>query len=237
MGCPANSERPPAYGDFLQLDRLLAVACVRDEADRTLFFAAHQACEIWFAVVLRHLESARAALERGDGIEAAEDLERLPHVMHVITEHFDVLGTLSPRSFDEIRATLGTSSGFQSAQYREIEFLCGAKDARYLNITGLTEGERSRLAGRLEQKSVSQAFTEYRSRVSGEAGADGAAHVERLRAALAAFDDSVRTWRERHARLAERFLGSAQGTAGSSGAAYLWRSAERSLFPEVFQLS
>ncbi|WP_432931917.1 tryptophan 2,3-dioxygenase family protein [Microbispora sp. CA-135349] len=232
----AETKNFPAYGEILRLDELLAIACVRDEADRTLFFAAHQACEIWFAVVLRHLDAAREAMLREQGAAAAEHLERLPHIMRVITVHFDVLATLTPQSFDEIRATLGTSSGFQSAQYREIEFACGAKDARFLNITGLSEGERARLLERLEQPSLSSVFAEYRDRA--RAGADGApvdsSPAERIHDALAGFDKSVRSWRERHAALAEQFLGAAQGTAGSSGAAYLWRSAERTLFPELF---
>jgi tryptophan 2,3-dioxygenase len=142
---------------------------------------------------------------------------------------------LTPRSFDEIRATLGTSSGFQSAQYREIEFLCGARDTRFLNIPGLTDGERVRLLDRLEQKSLADAFIEYRDRARG--GVDGprtdSPLTERIYGAMADFDESVRSWRAGHAALAELFLGGAQGTAGSSGAAYLWRSTERSLFPEV----
>lgn len=220
----------PAYGEILRLDELLDIACVHDEADRTLFFAAHQACEIWFAVVLRHLESARSALTEKNGAAAAQHLERLPHVMQVITQHFDVLATLTPRSFDRIRATLGTSSGFQSAQYREIEFLCGAKDPRYLNISGLTDRERARLAERLDQKSVDDAYVEYREHVGEETGS----LVGWIHGALLTFDESVRSWRARHAELAELFLGGERGTAGSSGAAYLWRSTERTLFPRVF---
>ncbi len=223
-----DTERLPAYRDFLRLEELLEIACVRDEADRTLFFAAHQACEIWFAVVLRHLESARDELARGNGVEAAEQIERLPHIMRVITQHFDVLSTLTPESFDEIRSTLGTSSGFQSAQYREIEFLCGARDARYLNIAGLAECERARLADRLEQESLAGAFAAYRDNARTDPSS-----TDRLYDALSAFDSSVRSWRARHAELAEMFLGGAQGTAGSSGAAYLWRSTERTLFPGV----
>jgi tryptophan 2,3-dioxygenase len=230
MTNPADTRRDRAYGEILRLDELLNIACVRDEPDRTLFFAAHQACEIWFAVVLCHLEAARDALTRDQPAEAARHTERLPQVMRVLSQHFDVLATLTPDSFDRIRATLGSSSGFQSAQYREIEFLCGARDPRFLNITGFTEGERARLVARFEEKSLSHAFVEYRERV--RAG-DDLKPAERVRAALAAFDDAVRSWRARHARLAEQFLGAASGTAGSSGAAYLWRSTERTLFPEI----
>jgi tryptophan 2,3-dioxygenase len=232
---PAETQCFPAYGEILRLDELIGIACVRDDPDRTLFFAAHQACEIWFAVVLRHLEAARAALTQENGPAAAGHIERLPHIMQVIAQHFDVLGTLTPQSFDEIRATLGTSSGFQSAQYREIEFLCGARDARFVNIPGFTEGERARLLGRLEQKSLADAFIEYRDRARAGAGLPetDSPLTERIHSALANFDDSVRSWRAGHAALAELFLGGAQGTAGSSGAAYLWRSTERTLFPEL----
>jgi tryptophan 2,3-dioxygenase len=231
MTNPADTRRDRAYGEILRLDELLDIASVRDEPDRTLFFVAHQACELWFAVILRHLECARDALIRGWPAEAANHIGRLPQAMQVLSQHFDVLGTLSPESFDEIRATLGSSSGFQSAQYREIEFLCGARDPRFLNIAGFTAGEQARLVVRFEEKSLSCAFVEYRER----ARADGdPAPAERVRAALAAFDDAVRSWRARHAMLAEQFLGAARGTAGSSGAAYLWRSTERTLFPEVF---
>ncbi|MFI6165506.1 tryptophan 2,3-dioxygenase family protein [Nocardia sp. NPDC051052] len=227
-------ERDPAYGEILRLDELLEIACVRDEADRTLFFATHQACEIWFAVVLRHLESARAALDSDEAAAAAAQLERLPHIMQVISQHFAVLATLTPESFDRLRATLGTSSGFQSAQYREIEFLCGAKDPRFLNITGLTDAERARMRRRLDEKSVSTAFVEYRDRVGAGTPHSDSSSTERIYAALSNIDSSVRAWRAQHAELAELFLGGAQGTAGSSGAAYLWRSTERTLFPEIF---
>lgn len=231
MTNPADTERFPAYGEILRLDELLDIACVRDTADRTLFFGAHQACEIWFAVVLRQLESAHQALTRGNGAEACEHLQRLPHIMQVITQHFDALRALTPGEFNDIRATLGTSSGFQSVQFREIEFFCGARDPRFLNITGLTDRDRARLLKRLDEKSLGSAFLEYRDQA--HAGPD-APPTERIHDALMAFDNSMRICRQRHAALAELFLGAEVGTAGSSGAAYLWRSTERTLFPEIF---
>lgn len=227
----AEIQHDRSYGEILRLDELLDLACVRDEPDRALFFAAHQACELWFAIILRQLEFARDALTRQRADEAASLIERLPSAMQVLNQHFDALSTLTQESFDEIRATLGSSSGFQSAQYREIEFLCGARDPRFLNVTGYTTGEQARLRARFQEKSLSRVFIEYRERARATGDQDA---VERVRAALAAFDDAVRSWRARHAELAEQFLGAARGTAGSSGAAYLWRSTERTLFPEVF---
>ncbi|MFI6763458.1 tryptophan 2,3-dioxygenase family protein [Micromonospora sp. NPDC050417] len=231
MTNPTDIGRDRAYGEILRLDELLDIACVRDEPDRTLFFAAHQSCEIWFAVILCQLESARDALTRGQADVAIDHIERLPHAMRVLSQHFDVLGLLTPESFDRIRATLGSSSGFQSAQYREIEFLCGTRDQRFLNTVGFTARERARLVARFEEKSLSRAFVEYRDRTRADGDPTAA---ERVHAGLAAFDEAVRSWRARHAALAEQFLGAARGTAGSSGAAYLWRSTERTLFPEVF---
>ncbi|MBC6447515.1 tryptophan 2,3-dioxygenase family protein [Actinokineospora xionganensis] len=234
MTKPVDAGQSLAYGEILHLDEFLELACVHDTPDRTLFFAAHQSCEIWFAVVLRHLEQARDALTRDDGLVAVALLERLPHVMRVVAEHFAVLMTLTPESFDEIRATLGTSSGFQSAQYREIEFLCGARDPRFLNISGLSAAERARLVARLDEKSVGAAFVEYRERAGADAVPPGLSLVERVHDVLSNLDDSVRAWRALHAELADKLLGGALGTAGSSGAAYLWRSTKRTLFPEVF---
>jgi tryptophan 2,3-dioxygenase len=231
MTDPADTDHLPAYGEILRLEELLDIACVRDTADRTLFFGAHQACEIWFAVVLRHLEAAHQALTRRKGGEACAHLKRLPHIMQVITQHFDVLRALTPEEFNDIRATLGTSSGFQSVQFREIEFLCGARDHRFLNTAGLTDRDRARLLERLGEESLGIAFIKYRERA--RAGAD-VLQAERIYDALMAFDHSMRTCRAQHAALAESLLGATAGTAGSSGATYLWRSTGRTLFPEIF---
>ncbi|WP_024877504.1 tryptophan 2,3-dioxygenase family protein [Saccharomonospora piscinae] len=217
----------PAYGEILRLDELLELACVNDEADRALFLSAHQACEIWFAVVLRHLEDVTDALSLDDGATAAELLERLPRIITVIIEHFEVLGTLKPEAFDRIRADLGSSSGFQSVQYREIEYLCGARDTRFLNTAGFRDRDRRRLRERLAKRSLSNVFLEYRGRA-------GDRDACRISDALHEFDDSVRALRLRHAGIAELFLGSIPGTAGTAGAAYLRRSASRTLFPELF---
>ena len=227
---PATESEPvPSYGELLRLDELLSVACVRDaDVDRVLFFATHQACELWFAIVLRHLEDVRTALEQGKGVEAAERLERLPAIVDVIVQHFEVLTKLTPEQFDRIRSTLGNSSGAQSVQFREVEYLSGLRDVRYLNVPGLSDSEVGRLRARLAERSVADAFQAFR-----KLDARDRAVVERVRRALIEFDESVRLWRAGHASLAQHFLGPAKGTAGSDGAAYLWRSVKRRLFPEL----
>ncbi len=222
------TQSDPVYGESLRLDELLSLLCVNDEVDRMFFVSTHPACEIWFAVVLRHLEDVIDALTLNDGVKAAELLERLPRIMLVIFEHFEVLRTLKFESFDRIRTSVGSASGFQSVQYREIEYLCGARDTRFLNTVGFRDRDRRKLKERLEGKSLSQVFLEYQHRGSERV-------VNRIRDALHDFDDSMRELRTRHARIAEHFLSSRPGTAGTTGADYLRRSTSRTLFPEIFE--
>ncbi|MET9450382.1 tryptophan 2,3-dioxygenase family protein [Streptomyces cinerochromogenes] len=219
----------PPYGQVLRLDELLSAARVHDDdVDHVLFMATHQSCEILFAVVARHLEEVRAALDAGDADLAVRRAAPLPRIMSVLTGHFDVLATLTPAAFQDIRTALGDASGFQSAQWREIEFLCGLRDTRYLTTAGFTEQDRARLLARLEERSVAAAYQEF-----ADTCADRAA-VERVRLALLEFDEVTAVWRARHGALAERYLGTAAGTAGSEGAAYLWRAALRRALPEVW---
>ncbi|MFJ4435734.1 tryptophan 2,3-dioxygenase family protein [Streptomyces sp. NPDC088923] len=224
----AVTDHPP-YGQVLRLDELLGTARVHDDdVDHVLFLAVHQSSEILFAVGLRHLEEIRAALDEGDGDKAVRRAAPLPLLMSTLTRHFDVLATLTPAAFEDIRQALGDASGFQSAQFREIEFLCGLRDSRYLTTPGFTERDRARLEARLKERSVAEAYREYVGACADRPAAD------RVRLALLAFDEAATVWRARHAVLAERFLGTAAGTAGSEGAGYLWRAALRRMLPEVW---
>lgn len=227
---PATAESPtPPYGDVLRLAELLPVAHVHGEdVDRILFLATHQASEIFFAVTLRHLEAVRAALDSGDADAAARRAAPLPVLMRTLSAQFDGLATLTPAAFEIIRTDLGEASGFQSAQFREIEYLCGLRDRRFLSTPGFGDADRARLEARLAERSVSEAYVAYV-----EGGSDPAA-AERVRLALLSFDEAMAMWRARHAVLAERFLGAATGTAGSEGATYLWRAALRRALPEVW---
>ncbi|MER5299776.1 tryptophan 2,3-dioxygenase family protein [Streptomyces lasiicapitis] len=223
----------PSYGQILQLDELLKSARVHedDDVDSVLFLATHQSCEIFFAVMLRHLEAVRAALDAGDAPLAARRVAPLPIIVSTLTRQFDGLATLTPAAFDAIRTELGSASGFQSAQFREVEYLCGLRDTRFLNTEGFSEGDRARLRTRLEERSVQEAYRDFV-----EGCADPAA-VEQVRGALIDFDEALAIWRARHAVLAERFLGGATGTAGSDGAKYLWLAARRRVLPDVWAAS
>ena len=220
----------PAYGDILRLESLLAAAHVRDGSPGRMFFlVTHQACELWFGLVLSHLDAAADALRESDTAAAAGLLERLPAVVRVLTAQFDALTTLAPADFESIRTELGSASGIQSAQFREIEYACGLRDTRYLATTGFSEAERGRLRARLAEDSIADRYAVV---VENLGRTDPG--VTRVRAALLDFDEAFVVWRARHAGLAERFLGGRQGTGGSDGPAYLWRAAGRRLFPDVW---
>ncbi|MFJ3962229.1 tryptophan 2,3-dioxygenase family protein [Streptomyces sp. NPDC090036] len=224
----ATPEAPP-YGRILRLEELLEAACVHeDDVERVLFLATHQCCEISFAVALRHLEDVRAALDAGDGFLAARRAAPLPHVFRTLVGQFDALATLTPAAFDVIRTALGEASGFQSAQFREIEYLCGLRDTRFLNTAGFSPTERQRLRARLEERSVQEAYHDY------TAGGPDREAADAVRRTLLDFDEAMAMWRARHAVLAERFLGGSTGTAGSDGASYLWTAARRRVLPEVW---
>jgi tryptophan 2,3-dioxygenase len=217
------------YGQVLRLDELLKAARVHDDdPDLVLFLATHQTCEIFFAVILRHLEAARSALDAGDGTLAARRVRPLAAVMATLIRQFDGLATLTPEAFNTIRTDLGDASGFQSVQFREIEFLCGLRDTRFLKTSGFTDADRARLTARLEQRSVQQAYRAF------TAACEDPLVAEEVRVALLDFDEAVAMWRARHAVLADHFLGRSQGTAGSDGASYLWRAARRQLLPDVW---
>jgi tryptophan 2,3-dioxygenase len=219
----------PPYGQVLRLEELLRIAHVRDDdVDHVLFLATHQSCEILFAVALRHLEEVRAALDAADAQRAVRRAAPLPRLMTTMTRHFDALATLTPAAFEDIRTVLGDASGFQSAQWREIEFLCGLRDSRYLATLGFTQQDRARLESRLTERSVARAYQDFVADCADRSAA------ERVRLALLEFDEAAAVWRARHAVLAERFLGTAAGTAGSEGAGYLWRAAQRRVLPEVW---
>lgn len=231
-----ETQRDQTYRDLLRLDDLLDVTLVRDAPDRMLFLVTHQICEMWFALVLDHLDVARAAILAGEAGVAADRIGRLPAIMRVLAAQFDVLATLTPAAFEEIRAGLGTASGIQSAQWREIEFACGLRDPKYLGIPGFTGAERQRLRVRLDEVSVADAYAQLAKQRRDSPLPGALAEVDRLRTAMLDFDESVVAWRARHASLAERFLGGRPGTAGSEGSAYLWRMTARRMFSNVWPL-
>lgn len=229
-----DDARSVPYGELMRLEELLPVTLVHEgDVDRMLFMVSHQVSEMWFALVLEHLLEARTALLDDRPDVAAGRIRRLPALVRILVTQMDALATLGHDAFLRIRTDLGSASGFQSAQWREVEYLCGLRDRRYLGTPGFSAAERARLRKRLECVSVADAYETFldRRRAAGRAvRPDG----DQVAAALLEFDEAVVVWRSRHAALAERFIGGRAGTGGSAGAAYLWRATRHRLFPRVW---
>jgi tryptophan 2,3-dioxygenase len=215
------------YGEILRLDELLLMQEKVAEVHDTLFFiTVHQIHELWFKVLLHELECARARMFEGDVGGARHCLRRVRSVERVLVEQVDTLETIRPRDFLEIRDHLRASSGMQSAQFREIEFISGAKDEGWVEKGEFTLTERERLRSRLHEPTLWDAFLAL---MEARGGPDLAAlmcesadsDLVALAEALLDHDEGFALWRSRHVLMVERMIGRKAGTGGSSGVPYL----------------
>jgi tryptophan 2,3-dioxygenase len=230
------------YGETLRLDELLTMQeRIADVPDTLFFIAVHQITELWFMVILHELELARSAMDADDLYEAGYRLERVTRISDVLVAQIRTLESLSPANFAAIRARLAASSGLQSAQFREIEFLSGCKDAGYLDLVVVTAAERRRLERRLAEPSLNDAFEALRERrgrpdltAVTRDGTDPELLV--LMERLLDHDEGFARWRARHALMVERLIGYRTGTGGSAGAEYLHSTTGKRFFPQLWQI-
>lgn len=238
------AERCPPYGAVLRLDELLTwqTPFSSDLHDETFFIAVHQIYELWFRVILHELDAARAHMFADDIPRALYSLRRVRAIEDVLIEQVDTLETISPGSFRTIRTELGASSGFQSAQFREIEFLSGLKDRSYLDQVEVTLVERQRLERRLEEPTLWDAFLALLERRGVTDLLDllrrevVESDVHALAEALLDHDEGFCLWRSRHVRMVERLIGHKHGTGGSSGASYLQSTVEKRFYLPLWEL-
>jgi tryptophan 2,3-dioxygenase len=243
------------YGSYLGLDALLDLQRVLAEPpahDERLFITIHQVYELWFAQLLHELTDARDRMLAGEAYLPRVRLERCHVIARVLIEQVDVLETMTPQDFLAFRAQLAPASGFQSVQFREVEFLSGAKDAGYLRrFRGLTEAERARLRRRLDEPSLWDGFLAVLRRAGFAVGSeddrlaalrtvahDRDAHgaVWDLAEALVEHDALCARWRARHVLMVERQIGTKSGTGGSTGAPYLRGRLDLRFYPELWEL-
>jgi tryptophan 2,3-dioxygenase len=259
-----ESEASVTYQSYLQLDTLLSLQVPRSEGpehDEMLFIVIHQVYELWFKEMLHELEHV-AVLFRGDKPHRAQHtLKRILTILKVLVAQLDILETMTPLEFLSFRARLEAASGFQSNQFRQIEFLLGAKTESAL--ARFPEGSPGRLAleHRYRQPSVWDAFLHYLAR-EGYPVPDS--HLTRdyskpieptpeiqqilldvyrrdvksteICERLVDLDEGIAEWRYRHVRMVERTIGSKAGTGGSRGAAYLQSTLGRNLFPDLWEI-
>lgn len=236
-------EREPLYGELLRLRTLLSLQ--RDSPavhDEHFFFAVHQVHELLFKIILYELDAAVAAVSADDVPKAVYCLRRVRAVEDVLVPLVGSVGTISPGGFAAIRGELASSSGLQSAQFREIEFVSGLKDPGYLDRVRLMPPERDRLRRRLAEPSLWDAFRGLRRRRGDpdlselyRAVAPGHDLVV-LAEAMLDHDEGLDLWRARHVPMVERVIGGRPGTGGSAGVSYLRGTVGRRCYPELWEL-
>lgn len=252
------------YADYLKLDQLLALQHPLSqpvEHDELLFIIIHQVHELWFKLLLHELEKVRSDFQSGDLYGAIATIKRARTILKTIVGQVDILETLTPLSFNSFRARLETSSGFQSVQFREIEFLLGYKRADVLryqknNFQGLEV-----LQKRLAEPSVYDAFYTFLEKQGltipeavrkrdATLPAAGCADLQRdllnlyrgrqdlqiLFELMTDLDEGFQEWRYRHIKLVERTIGSKQGTGGSPGIEFLKQSLFLPMFPDLWAI-
>ena len=242
------------YADYLKLDELLsAQQPLSDLHDEMLFIVIHQTKELWMKQMLHELRLAIALIGEDRFAEAYKAMARVSRIQAVMTLSWDVLSTLTPVDYLKFRDVLGTSSGFQSAQFREIEYRLGLKNPAFLEHYSEGSRERAELKSALEEPSLREAATSALERAgfdvgdrSDEALAAGWLQIYRdadrwfelyeLAEKLVDIDDALAAWRHKHVLTVERIIGNRPGTGGSAGAPYLRATLEKRAFPELWAL-
>ena len=243
-----------SYGSYLKVPELLDLQVLLSDPpahDELLFITVHQVCELWFKQCLHELGAARDGMLAGRTYEPRKALHRVHAIEQILIEQVVVLETMTPQDFLAFRSLLAPASGFQSVQFRELEFLSGARDAAYVDRLRQASGdERARLEARLQEPSLWDAFLALLERSGLAVGsaeerrasllaiARDRTHAElwELSEALITHDALASQWRSRHVDMVERQIGTKPGTGGSSGGEYLRSRLALRYFPELWEL-
>ena len=255
------------YGGYLRLDALLSAQRPLSNPphhDEMLFIVQHQVAELWMKLLIHELKAALAHLRADDMDTCLKILARVKQVQRQLFEQWAVLETLTPSEYLEFRGVLGASSGFQSLQYRQIEFLLGNKNAQMLQVFGYDPAAQAELRGVLEAPSLYDEFLRYLKRRGHDVPAallerDWTQPYQRHDALLPVLkriyenrsefwpeyhmceqlvdvEESFQLWRFRHMKTVERIIGNRRGTGGSSGVAFLKKALELEFFPELLDV-
>ena len=264
-GVRRDFSRSLSYGEYLALDQVLGAQhtlSVPPQHDEMLFIIQHQTTELWLKLVLHELRSARDLMRADELAPALKRLARVKHIQRTLTEQWSVLATLTPTEYAEFRGFLSTSSGFQSWQYRAVEFILGNKNADMLQVFDHDPAAQAVLSELLHRPGVYDEFLAYLHRHGLEVPAElldrdwTKAHTFNAELVptfthiyehshelwtlyeaceeLVDLEDNFQLWRFRHLKTVERTIGSKRGTGGSSGVPFLRRALELTFFPELY---
>ncbi len=256
-----------SYGGYLALDTLLSAQAPLsrpEHHDEMLFIIQHQTSELWMKLIIHELREAIVCLKRDDLGPCLKILARVKQIQRQLFEQWAVLETLTPSEYLEFRDVIGPASGFQSHQYRTIEFLLGNKNADMIAVFAHDPARQAALRAVLEAPSLYDEFLRYLAR-QGHAvpvectERDFSQPYQRNGALIAVFrriyehtddhwsayhlceqlvdvEESFQLWRFRHMKTVERIIGFRRGTGGSSGVAFLRKALELTFFPELFEV-
>ena len=241
MGYQEEAGRRLSYDSYLRIPELLGLQTGQAQAhDELLFIVAHQVYELWFKVLINELVEVRRCIDADDLHRARHYLRRVRVIEDLLVQQVATLETMAPQDFLLFRSELAPASGFQSVQFREIEFISGLKEPGYLKLEYDPE-DRARLERRLAEPSIQDA---YRSLLARRAlsvgdvyrGRDQHPELLELSEALLDHDEGFSLWRTRHVHMAERQIGNKPGTGGSTGVSYLRSTLEKRFFPELWEI-
>jgi tryptophan 2,3-dioxygenase len=252
---------PLTYSDYLKLDKLLNIQDRLSEGpehDEMLFIVIHQTYELWFKEMLYELDYLKELLLKNDLPKSLHTMKRVLTILKVLVHQTDILETMTPLEFLTFRDRLESASGFQSFQFRELEFALGQKNEQILNRFDELNEERAKLQKRFDEKSLWQVFLHYLKmnghRVTDEMiNADKDEEIPELKEILiniynsnymiAQFcellvdlDEGFQEWRYRHVKMVERTIGTKQGTGGSDGVKYLMKTLSIKFFPLLWSI-
>jgi tryptophan 2,3-dioxygenase len=252
------------YSSYLKLEELLALQTPLSdgpEHDETLFIVIHQVYELWFKELLHEVDFLKVMLAQGDTARALNTLKRVLTILKVVVAQIDVLETMTPLDFLSFRERLESGSGFQSFQFRELEFALGWKRATALERYPAGSEARRRLERRLAEPTLWDAFLSYLAaagyaipRAALDRDVTKPVHsvpelhpilidiyrrdsiVSVLCERLVDLDEGIQEWRYRHVKMVQRTIGTRAGTGGSAGADYLMTTLNHPLFPDLWEI-
>ncbi len=249
------SDQRVSYGSYLKVPQLLELQNPLSSPphhDELLFIVIHQVYELWFKQIMHEMLALMPLIaENGDLLRVSRHFRRIHTIQRLLEQQVDILETMAPQEFNEFRDNLNPASGFQSLQFRKIEFLGGLKKTEALKHLELDAEQRARLERRLNEPTLYDAvWTLLRKR-----GFSVDTNEERMQSLktiyersgehydvymlmedLIEFDERFLLWRGRHVRMVERMIGSKMGTGGSPGVAYLATTLDKKFFPELWEV-
>jgi tryptophan 2,3-dioxygenase len=259
-----NPSKSLTYTSYLKVKELLDLQqpeSVPEEHDETLFIIIHQVYELWFKQVLHELDKLRNDLEVGRTWGASKTMRRILTILKTMVSQIDILETMTPLEFNSFRGFLQNASGFQSVQFREMEIVCGMRSKHIIEVHKAQPDLQKKLIDREKESTIWESYCSYLKKrgydikLPERENEQGLVHnpsehnqnllVELMKndpeaavltELLVDYDEGLMEWRYRHVKMVERTIGTKRGTGGSEGSAYLHKTLNNPIFPDLWAI-